>query len=278
MKKINVNAAILLTALLTGGSPGARAQSVPAPVPEKVSHEGAKYGHADSTVVEILKSTYPTEHFVFHFAEDKAALKDVFSVLEKAYGRVTKAFRLRPAGRLNVEIYPDIRTYHKRTFGENSQEWMVGNFDPDETVLRITSPNHPGTYHKYKDIMRVAVHEFVHSVTLSYRGGSRAGLPVWLDEGVAIYYQGPMDDGAAKRVKEAVAAGKVPTLAELDDNFMKYGGYAFSGTIVEFIVKNYGETKLMEFIKEPAAGERIFSVSEKEFGDAWRKYLNGNYK
>lgn len=279
MKKNNVNVAVLLAAaLLTGVAVGARAQGVPAPVPEKVPHEGARYGHADSSVAEILKSTYATEHFLFHFAEDKAALEDVFSVLEKAYGRVARVFKLRPAGRLNVEIYPDIKTYHKRTFGEYSQDWAIANFDPDENVVRIASPDHPGSYHTYKSVLRASVHEFVHSVTFAYRGGSRAGLPVWLDEGVAIYYAGPVDDGAAKRIKEAVAADKVPTLSELDENFMKYGGYAFSRTIVEFIVKKYGEEKLMEFVKEPAAGERIFSTSEKELGDAWLKYLNRKYK
>lgn len=250
----------------------------PAAAPAKPSHEGAKYGHADSSVAEILKSTYTTDHFVFRFSEDKAALKNVFSTLEGNYVRVTRAFKIRPAGRLNVEIYPDIKTYHRRTFGENSQDWMVGNFDPDEKVLRITSPNNPGSYHKYRGVLLAAVHEFVHSVTLESRGGSRAGLPVWLDEGVSIYYEGPMDDGARKRIKEALAADKVPTIANLDENFMKYGGYAFSGTIAEFIIKKYGEQKLVEFVKDPAAYERIFSMPEKEFSEAWQKYLKNKYK
>jgi hypothetical protein len=242
------------------------------------SHEGAKYGHADGSVAEILVSTYTTQHFVFHFAEDKAALADVFSTLEENYARVTKAFGARPAGRLKVEIYPDIRTYHKRTFGENSPDWAVGNFDPDELTLRMTSPNQPGSYHKHNDVLRAAVHEFVHSVTFAYRGGTRAGLPVWLDEGISMYYEGPMDGGTRKRVMEGVAAGKLPSIADMDADFLKSGGYAFSPTVVEFIVKKYGEKKFMKFVKDPASCERVLGITQAGLNDAWQAYLKETYK
>jgi hypothetical protein len=101
------------------------------------AHAGPRYGHADSSVASVLKSTYTTEHFVFYFAEDQDALKDVFAVLEDNYARVTGSFKMHPAGRLKVEIYPDIRSYHRRTFGEGSPDWMAGNYDPDERTLRI---------------------------------------------------------------------------------------------------------------------------------------------
>ncbi|MCX5785150.1 MAG: peptidase MA family metallohydrolase [Elusimicrobia bacterium] len=283
MKKFNGTMARgLAAAILLAGAQAVRAQDNSAVSTATVqlsssSHEGAKYGHADSSVAEILKSTYTTEHFNFYFAEDKAALQDMFAALENNYARVTKSFKIHPANRLKVEIYPDIRSYHRRTFGENSQDWMVGNFDPDERVLRIASPNHPGSYHKYKDVVRAAVHEFVHSVTFEYRNWSRDGLPAWLDEGLAVYYEGPLGKNDKKRIKEAVAANKVPTISNMHENFLKYGGYTFSCTVVDFILKKYGSGKLLEFIKDPAAYERIFAMPENEFSDAWHKYLKEKY-
>lgn len=255
----------------------AQDRSTAAPAGPAVSHDGPGYGHADSSAAGILVSSHATEHFVFHFAEDEAALDGAFTALEDSYPRITGAFNMKPANRLKVEIYPDMISYHRRTFGERSAHWMVGNFDPDERTLRLTSPNHPGPYHKYEDMLRTAVHEFAHSVVLEYRNWARAGLPVWLDEGVAIYYSGQLE-GSEKRIKEAVAANKVPTISDMEENFMKSGGYAFSGTVVDFVLRKYGEGKLREFVTDPASCGRIFSTTESDFNDAWQKYLKKKYR
>lgn len=239
-------------------------------------HEGAKWGHADASVAAVLTETRGTKHFDFRFAGDETGLKDLFSCMEGAYKRVSKVLAPLPA-RLRVEIYPDINLYHKRTFGENSAGWMVGNFDPDENVIRMTSPASPGPYHTPGDMLVTAAHEFTHAMTFHFRGGTREGLPVWLDEGVAIYYSGQLDERARKRVRKALAENKVPDIAQLQENFMIYDGYTFAGTIVEFIADEYGAKKLREFIMDPAGQERIFGLSPAALNAAWRKRLAAKY-
>ncbi|MBI5744025.1 MAG: DUF1697 domain-containing protein [Elusimicrobia bacterium] len=284
----NVNTARFLAGLVAGGAAAfilaasacnlyAQDTSTAAAAGRSALHAGPRYGHADSSVADILVSSYTAGHFVFNFAENKDALDGVFSALEDNYGRITGAFKIKPANRLKVEIYPDIKSYHRRTFGEGAADWMVGNFDPDERTLRFTSPNKPGPYHKYQDMLRTAVHEFTHSVVLEYRNWDRTGLPVWLDEGVAVYYSGQLKE-SEKRIKEGVAANKVPTITEMGENFMKSGGYAFSGTVVEFILKKYGEAKLREFVKEPSSYGQTFSMTENEFNGAWQKYVKKKYR
>lgn len=239
-------------------------------------HAGAKYGHADSSVGKMLANTLVTRHFVFRFAEKPAALKDLFSTLEKNYARITAVFAPLP-GRLSVEVYPDIGSYHKRTFGAGSPDWLVGNFDPDENVLRLASPDHPGSYHDRAGVLEAAVHEFAHAVTFNYRGRTREGLPVWLDEGVSVYFEGPLGKGTRERIGKAAASGSLPSLAELDKDFVGHSGYTFSGTVVEFILKRYGAGKLRLFVKDPSAYRAIFGLSQEEFGSAWHRYLKAEY-
>lgn len=264
--------------VVAAGAAAVMAQDKTGTATDGPSHEGAQYGHADSSVAQILVSTHATEHFDFRFAESEAALTGLFSVLEANYARVAGVFNIQSAEKLKVEIYPDIKKYHQRTFGPKSQDWMIGNFDPDENVLRIASPNNPGSYHKYDSVLRAAVHEFAHSVVHRFLGGNSNGVPVWLGEGTAIYYEGPPEASAIKEIKNAIGAGKVPTIANLNENFLKYGGYAFSGTIVEYIIEKHGPEKFRAFLKDPSSYERAFSMSEKKFSDKWRKYLIAKYR
>ncbi len=254
---------------------GASGKSPASPV---LKSTATNYGHGDDSAAAVLQSNYTTEHFIFHFSEDKSALGELFAALENNYSKITKAFGINPANKVKVEIYPDIKLYHRRTFGENSPDWMVGNFDPDNNVVRMVSPNNPGSYHDYKSVVEIAAHEFAHCVTFEYRSRNNKNLPNWLNEGLSLYYADQFVENDKKRVKEAVASNDIPALSDLKDDFVKYHGYTFSYTVVDFIIKKYGEKKLMEFVKNPDSYGKIFSMSKKKFNAEWQAYLKEEYK
>lgn len=237
-----------------------------------------RMGSRDPSAASALTKSRATEHFEFRFAEDEEALRDVFANLEQGYARITKAFGLTLPEKVKVEIYPDLKLYHIRTFGEQTPDWAVGNFDPVDRVLRMVSPNNPGPVHSRRSVLGIATHEFAHCVILAHRGWSRKGLPNWLDEGTAEYYSDDFSQSDRKAVQDAVKADRIPSLADLEKDFAKRSGYAFSYTIADFIVSTFGEDRLPAFLKDPSAYEGAFSMSRDEFEAAWQGHLRKKFK
>lgn len=221
-----------------------------------------------------LNNTYKTQHFVFYFSEDKGALENVFTTLENNYPRIIKSFKANLVNKLQVEIYPDIASYHKRTGA--TEDWMVGNYDSNDKTLRMVSPNHPGSVHNYHSIILVAVHEFVHYVTFEYSQHENE-MPIWLSEGLAVYYSNQFDEDK-KSIETLIALNQIPTLYSLENDFPNNNGYTFSGSVIDFIIKKFGEEKLMEFVKEPISYEKVFSMSKKDLSEKWQQYLKEEYK
>ncbi|MDD5657437.1 MAG: hypothetical protein PHF00_09320 [Elusimicrobia bacterium] len=237
-----------------------------------------RFNSQDSSVASVLTNAHATAHFDFSFAEDRASLRDVFAALEGSYARVTGEFKTSLPEKVRVEIYPDLKLYHRRTFGESAPDWAVGNFDPVDKTLRMVSTNHPGPAHSRKSVLKIAVHEFVHCVILHFRGGSRDGLPNWLDEGTAEYFSNGFSKSERKAVFKAVSSGRLPSLAELERDFVKSDGHTFSYTIVDFIVARFGRDALLALLKDPAACQAALSMTKAEFEAAWQRRLTEEFK
>jgi hypothetical protein len=47
------------------------------------------------------------------------------------------------------------------------------------------------------------------------------------------------------------------------------GGYKFSHSIVDFIVKKYGYDKLVTLIKTPTDFEKVLGITKDEFQKQW---------
>jgi len=287
MKKFLKLAVIASLAVLTGNKVLHKQRNEPSASPDTASamRDGPKKhlpGENDPSVASLLNQSYKTKHFVFYFAEKKPSLENVFNILGKNYARLTRIFGISFKKRIRVEIYPNIRLYHQRTFGINTPDWAVGNFDPRDKTLRMVSPNHPGSYHSSRSVVKIAVHEFVHCVVFKYRDDSRKGLPTWLDEGTADYYSDGFSKKGREVVEDAVGAGKIPSLSDIESDFLKNNGYPFAYTLVDFIVKKFGQKRLLDFIKDspsndPASYERHFSMTKEAFNSAWRQFLKETY-
>lgn len=220
-----------------------------------------------------LHNKSETKHFIFYFEEDSVKLIDVFNVLEKSYERISIAFNVKMTNKVKIEIYPSITEYHQRVYGKKVEEWKVGFFDLEDTTIRMVSPNNPGNAHDYNEIIGVSVHEFVHYVTPNL-----LKLPVWLREGLAMYYAEQLNDKEIDFLKTLIENNKIPKLSHLNNrNFVKKNGYVFSYTIVEFIIKNYGTEMLNKFINEPKSYEKVFSVKKRELNKKWQAYLRKEY-
>lgn len=209
-----------------------------------------------------------TEHFLLYCEEiDLPAADEVARVLEEHYKIVTTHFQTEPASKFNVMIYPDLVSYHKAIGKRNAPDWVVGNAS-EKDRFQMVSPNNPGPVHSREAILKVAVHEFTHTVIMTIN----EQMPGYLNEGTAAY-----EAGQSEGVAALVQNGSFPTVKQLSQMGADEGLYQFGYAFVQYIVAEYGYQKLIDFIKT-ANFSAVFGCSEAEFDRNWANFLKDTYQ
>jgi hypothetical protein len=226
---------------------------------------------------DSLNLTKESQHFKFYSTNgDIKVLDSLALTLEKNYSRITNRLGLQIEKKINVRVFPDIKSFHVAINYPDAPDWVVGSCIGDE--LLMVSPLNPGSIHTYESLMQVIVHEFVH-IAVYYAIGNKVvtGLPKWLNEGYAQYEAGQVNEPIRKSVESSLRDKVPPTWTQLiTASAMEFGhmnGYGLSVTIVEFLVDTYGIDKLVSLIKEPENIETIYGLPENTLEKQWIQYI-----
>jgi hypothetical protein len=216
--------------------------------------------------IDSLNFAKESQHFNFYSTNADVKMLDSLAItLENNYSRITNHLGIQIDKKINVKVFPNLKTFHLAINYPDAPDWVVGSSNGDE--LMMVSPLNPGSIHTYESLMQVTVHEFVH-IAVSYARG---------DKGYAQYEAGQINEHIRKIVESSVIAKTPPTWTQLATaSVMEFGnmnGYSLSVTIVEFLVVTYGIEKLVLLIKEPENFENIYGLSENTLEKQWIQYL-----
>ena len=222
-------------------------------------------------IVQQLES----DHFNIYSKEaDKDCIKDLSKILEDNYTRITDDLDTSLNKKANIYIYSDLDTFHKAINQPDAPSWVVGCALPGTTTIKMVNPLNAGG-RSYSDMMKVIVHEFTHVVTMSINSDIYE-IPIWLSEGVAMF-EAQQVEGVDEALSKAKSSNKFLSLKDLENdpyNFGSQGGYQFSYSIIEYMVKTYGYDKLIALIKSPSEFEKILGLSKEEFQKEWIAQFN----
>jgi hypothetical protein len=223
-----------------------------------------------------LELQLASEHFAFYSDEgDRDVLDRLATTLESNYSRITSHMQTQFAEKIRVYIYPTVESFHSAVFLPDAPDWIVGAAGRNE--LKMVSPRNPGSAHTYNSLMQAIVHELTHTVVLNVREQGHVGLPKWLNEGYAFYEAGQMTEDMRTVVKENSVKRSLPSWIELDQagtvEFGDMDGYAYSTTIIEFLVDSYGRDKLRRLILAPEKATEIYGASNEELEKMWIEYV-----
>jgi hypothetical protein len=207
---------------------------------------------------------------------DERAAMDVSKALEDSYERITKDLGLMPEGKTIVELYTTPRLYNQY---RKPAKWTIGGkVYADRNMMVFPSPSTWGeaNIHRYEDLWHVMPHEFVHLVL------RRHGVPMWLDEGSAVYESGQWNKGYHRLLQEAMENDELLSLQELEDfsTFLHNGAlsYAESYSGVAYIKSAYGEEGFRKLLRGVASSMRFeeairvaTGVGRDEFEEGWRR-------
>lgn len=154
----------------------------------------------------------------------------VTAVLETAYARVGKALNAYPPETVTAILYTQ-EQFHDIT---KSPSWAAAAYDGRIRIPVLGALRVPG------ELERVVTHEFVHAVLQSI---APRGVPTWLNEGLATYFEPVSHAWLEQRLRAAPAT--IP-LARLEERFGELSGdeavlaYAESLVAARVLVERLG--------------------------------------
>jgi tetratricopeptide (TPR) repeat protein len=175
------------------------------------------------------------------------------SVLSAAFWRIGKALGAYPSAPINVILYSE-RQFHDIT---GAPEWSAGGFDG-----QIRLPVR-GATQNLAEFDRVLTHELTHAMLKSV---APTNLPAWLNEGLAMYFEG--HDGTLSERRLAAARLFVP-LAVLQTSFARLNSaqaviaYEESAFAARALVDRIGPAGVGQLLQDLSAGQTMDQAIER---------------
>lgn len=184
--------------------------------------------------------------------------------------------------RVKIYIYDNSEDY---VVAGKQAGWSHGSASPTQKKIR-TFP----TAHGFFD--STLPHELGHIVFREFVG-YRTNIPLWFEEGVAMYVERAKRFGAHDMVRQAMSDGSFISLEELtllglspvtDETTINLF-YAESASVVKYLIDEHGKTKFVRFCRKLKEGKpfnwALDSVYVRfkninKLNDAWEHYLTND--
>ena len=200
-------------------------------------------------------------HFKFYYNKsDENVISDIEKHLEDNYERITNDFNQQFDEPIEIKIYSDLESYHNAVKVHRNFFWWMGSVsdwgvgDASGRSIRMVSPLNPGrSKFTYEEILKVAVHEFTHIVTLKIVGSEnyQHTSPLF-SEGIAMYEarQNAFLKDMSKSEIINILPNSIEELFSWNHDNEPGKMYSFGRLFVGFIVENYGYNKFIELYKK----------------------------
>jgi hypothetical protein len=217
---------------------------------------------------------------------DKQNVKEYSTFIDNGILSVQSFFDGSFKNKFEVNIHPDRKSLDTQWQLDwkmpdfKSECWMVASGVSDK--LDMISPKRwdkESCEHVYSEKLKtqqIITHELVHvyhgQLNASPDFSDVTGID-WFVEGLATYASGQCDSAKIDEIRKAILDNKYP--AGLDDFWTGKLRYGLSGSVVLFIDKKYGRTKLKELLKFNRKTDILASldISEPELLGEWKEYI-----
>ncbi len=119
--------------------------------------------------------------------------------------------------------------------------------------------------------VRAVAHELTHLVIHQIILNPYNELPTWLDEGLAVFNEGPADPAFTAILNQAIASNQLITLRTLTSPFSAYTdeaslSYAESYSVVNYLISTYGQSKMLDLLNTFQQGSAYDAAFQKVYG------------
>jgi hypothetical protein len=132
-------------------------------------------------------------------------------------------------------------------------------------------------------------HELTHLVVFQVVANPYNDLPVWLNEGLAMYNQGPLDAQFTVPLANAIKTNSLFSVRSISSPFSAYSdksvqAYAQSYSLIDFLVSQYGADKMQQLLNTFKQGSDYDPAFQKVYGfdmdglnNLWKPWVTTHY-
>jgi len=147
-----------------------------------------------------------------------------------------------------------------------AQDWTGGVAFPDYYTILIAA----GPENQEWGASTVA-HELMHLVVRQLSFNCAAGLPRWLDEGLAVWAEGGMDEYQQELLEQAIAEDSLLSLRAINSSFSAHAqraslAYAQGYSVVNFLLERYGRERMLELLAVFRQGATYDGALQQVYG------------
>ena len=166
---------------------------------------------------------------------------------------------------VNIHIYSGSADFQKSRV--NTREWTGGVAATEYGAIAIGISPEDIEWGKGA-LAHELGHMVTHQLTFSAYG---INLPTWLDEGLAMHAEANSDPLFKIQLQKAVSSSQIISLRSLCSPFSArvdkaFLSYAESQSVVEYLIDNYGNDKILELLKVFKAGSTTDDALKKIYG------------
>jgi hypothetical protein len=202
----------------------------------------------DRYIWQSLTGTAPQggELTLFWYEGGDSFARELMDVCEEGLARLTQDIGTYPERPIKIYIYAS--TSDLKGAMIFPQEWTGGVAFTAFGIIAIGIP--PSNIDWGKGAL---VHELTHLVVHQATFSPYGQLPIWLDEGLAMYNEGELDPVFRSYLQEAILEGKLISVRSLCSPFSAETekarlSYAQSYSLVEYLLDNYGQYRMLELL------------------------------
>jgi len=165
------------------------------------------------------------------------------------------------------------------------QEWTGGSAFTEFGIITI------GIDTNNLDWGKLALaHELTHLVVHQMTFNPYIDLPTWLDEGLAMYNEGVLGASFVGTLQRALSTNSLISVRSLASPFSANTNeallaYAQSYSLIEFLVTNYGQSKMLGLLSAFKEGSsydnalaRVYDFDMDGLDTLWRNYVKKQYQ
>lgn len=131
-------------------------------------------------------------------------------------------------------------------------------------------------------------HELTHVITGHLTFNCLWGVPTWLEEGLATYSEGKLDDASQENFDKAVKDNTLMSLRALNGQFSEKSdkadlSYSQSFSVVKYLIETHGREKMSALLAAIREGktadeslQQVYGLDTDGLEDAWRKAIKAS--
>jgi hypothetical protein len=217
---------------------------------------------------------------LFWYEGDDSFAGKLMSACEEGLARLVKETGTYPRRPIKIYVYASTADLHGSMIFP--QEWTGGAAFTEFGIIAIGIS--PDNLEWGKGAL---VHELTHLIVHQATFSPYCSLPIWLDEGLAMYNEGKLGPYLQACLGKAVSEDKLISVRSLCSPFSAepekaYLSYAESYSLVEYLISHYGKDKMLNLLTLFKQGSSCDEALAEVYGfdtdgldSKWREALIG---